>query len=202
MGFRFSLVLADSLYGESGFVNVLYELKLDFAVAIRSNHAVWLPRKQTVRHNRWRKFERVFSDGKTELRYIREIIFGKRRAQQFWELTDPETLPKNGTWYVMTHIPNLKYHQVGNLYGLRNWVEYGLKQSKNELGWADFRMTSYAQIERWWEIVMSAYLLVSLHTCCINRNPPQHNLLLNPKQLLSNSCNTQTGIKPVAGNRC
>jgi len=145
-------------------VNVLYELKLDFAVAIRSNHAVWLPRKQTVRHNRWRKFERVFSDGKTELRYIREIIFGKRRAQQFWELTtDPETLPKNRTWYVMTHIPNLKYHQVGNLYGLRNWVEYGLKQSKNELGWADFRMTSYAQIERWWEIVMSAYLLVSLH---------------------------------------
>jgi len=142
-------------------VNVLYELKLDFAVAIRSNHAVWLPRKQTVRHNRWRKFERVFSDGKTELRYIREIIFGKRRAQQFWELT---TDPENGTWYVMTHIPNLKYHQVGNLYGLRNWVEYGLKQSKNELGWADFRMTSYAQIERWWEIVMSAYLLVSLHT--------------------------------------
>jgi len=48
-----------------------------------------------------------------------EIIFGKRRAQQFWELTtDPETLPKNRTWYVMTHIPNLKYHQVGNLYGL------------------------------------------------------------------------------------
>jgi len=40
-----SAVLADSLYGESGsgFVNVLYELKLDFAVAIRSNHAVWLP---------------------------------------------------------------------------------------------------------------------------------------------------------------
>jgi len=77
------------------------------------------------------KFERVFSDGKTEL--TSEKLF--LRAQQFWELTtDPETLPKNGTWYVMTHIPNLKYHQVGNLYGLRNWVEYGLKQSKNELG--------------------------------------------------------------------
>jgi len=97
MGFRFKLVLADSLYGESGcgFINVLYELKLDFVVAIRSNHAVW-PREQTVRCNRWRKFKRVFSDGKTELRYIREIIFGKRRTQQYWELTtDPETLPKN-----------------------------------------------------------------------------------------------------------
>jgi SRSO17 transposase len=64
-----------------------------------------------------------------------EIIFGKRRAEQFWEITtDPTTLPKNSTWCVMTRIPNLKYHQVGNFYGLRNWVEYGLKQSKNELG--------------------------------------------------------------------
>jgi len=71
-------------------VNVLYELKLDFAVAIRSNHAVWLPRKQTVRHNRWRKFERVFSDGKDRTAHPRNY-FGKRRAQQFWELTDPET---------------------------------------------------------------------------------------------------------------
>lgn len=43
-------------------------------------------------------------------------------------------------------------------------MEYGLKQSKNELGWADFRVTDYQQIEKWWEVVMSAYLLVSLHT--------------------------------------
>jgi len=132
-----------------------------------------------------------------------EKFFGKRRAQQFWELTtDPETL--NRTWYVMTHIPNLKYHQVGNLYGLRNWVEYGLKQSKNELGWADFRMTSYAQIERWWEIVMSAYLLVSLHTSLLHQPQlqPSTQPAAQPKALLSNSCNTQTGIKPVAGNRC
>ncbi len=137
MGFRFKLVLADSLYGESGcsFIDVLYQLKLDFVVAIRSNHAVWLPREQTVRSLSWRKFKRVFSDGKTEQRYIREIIYGKRRAQQYWQLTtDPETLPKNATWCVMTQIKNLKYDQVGNLYGLRNWVEYGLKQSKNELG--------------------------------------------------------------------
>ncbi|OWY64133.1 hypothetical protein B7486_48970 [cyanobacterium TDX16] len=71
----------------------------------------------------------------------------------------------------MTHIPNLKYHQVGNLYGLRDWVEYGLKQSKNELGWADFRVTDYTQIEKWWEIVMCAYLMVSLHSQVLN-NPP------------------------------
>jgi SRSO17 transposase len=171
LGFKFKLVLADSLYGESGsnFIDVLFELKLNFVVAIRSNHAVWLPKGQRVRSNRWREFERVFSDGKTQKRYIREIIYGRRRATQFWEITtDKETLPKNSTWCVMTHIPGLKYHQVGNLYGLRNWVEYGLKQSKNELGWADFRVTDYAQIEKWWEVVMSAYLLVSLHAVSLS----------------------------------
>jgi len=28
--------------------------------------------------------------------------------------------------------------KIGNTYGFRNWIEYGLKQAKNELGWADF----------------------------------------------------------------
>ena len=148
---------------------MLYELKLNFAVAIRSNHAVWLPKEQKVRCNSWREFERVFSNGKTQRRYIREVIFGKRRTTQFWQITtDKNTLPKNSTWDVMTHIPELKYHQVGNLYGLRNWVEYGLKQSKNELGWADLRITDYAQIQKWWELVMSAYLMVSLYSKALN----------------------------------
>lgn len=54
IGFKFKLVLADSLYGESNsnFLSVLSELKLDFVVAIRSNHGVWLPQGQKVRHNR------------------------------------------------------------------------------------------------------------------------------------------------------
>lgn len=171
MGFKFKLVLADSLYGESdgNFVSVLNKLKLNFVVAIRSNHTAWLPPGQRVRQNQWRKFERVFSDGSTQQRYIREIIFGKRREMQYWQITDdPKTLPKNSTWYVMTKVPGVKYKEVGNLYGLRNWVEYGLKQSKNELGWADFRVTNYAQIQKWWEVVMSAYLLVSLHADVLN----------------------------------
>jgi SRSO17 transposase len=170
MGFKIERVLADSLYGESGapFVNVLYDLKLPFVLAIRSNHGVLLPQGQRVRANRWRQFNRVFSNGKSEQRWIREIVYGKRRTTQFWQLTtDPQTLPANGTWYVMSHIDKVKYHEIGNLYGLRNWVEYGLRQSKNELGWADFRVTNYQQIEKWWEVVMSAYLLVSLHTSAL-----------------------------------
>jgi len=157
LGFKFELVLADSLTSESdvNFISILSKFKLNYLVAIRSNHGVWLPQGQNVRHNKWRKFELIFSNKETETRYIREIIFGKRRPRQYWQITtDPETLPDSSTWYVMSNISGVKYNEVGNLYGLRTWVEYGLKPSKNELGWADFRVTNYAVIEKWWEIVL------------------------------------------------
>lgn len=38
------------------------------------------------------------------------------------------------------------------------------KHAKNELGRADFRVTDDASIERWWESVSCAYLLVSLQS--------------------------------------
>jgi len=171
VGFKFELVLADSLYGESGsnFISVLTELKLSFVVAIRSNHGVWLPADARVRYNKWRTFDRIFADGKTEVRYIRELIYGKRGQRRYWQIsTDPITLPESSTWWVMTQVPGITYKQVGNLFGLRTWVEYGLKQSKDELGWADFRLTHYQHIQKWWEIVCSAYLLVSLYSEKLN----------------------------------
>jgi SRSO17 transposase len=56
MGFEIELILADSLSGESEttFLGCLEELKLNFIVAIRSNHGVWLPDEQKVGQNRWR----------------------------------------------------------------------------------------------------------------------------------------------------
>lgn len=64
-----------------------------------------------------------------------EIIFGKRRTQQYWELTtDPQTLPKNATWWVMTHMENLKYDKVGNLYGLRNALRVRLEAEQKRVG--------------------------------------------------------------------
>jgi hypothetical protein len=90
-----------------------------------------MPSHQRVRYNKWRKFNRIFADGNKQVRYIREVIYGKRRSRQYWKITtNPETVPHNETWSVMTRIPDVKYPQVGNFYGLRNWVEYGLKQSK------------------------------------------------------------------------
>jgi SRSO17 transposase len=171
MGFQFELVLADSLYGESkvNFVNVLDELKLPYILAIRSNHALWLPQDQEVIQQPWQKFERTFSNGTTEVRYMAEVIYGQPRRQQYWLLTtDPQTLPNNSTSFVMVAAPKVKLSEIGNSYGFRTWIEYGLKQSKDVLGWADFRMTSYDQIEKWWEMVMSAFLMVSLFADAFN----------------------------------
>jgi SRSO17 transposase len=163
-GFKFELVLADSLYGECHpFISLLNQFELQFIVAIRSNHGVWMPRGQRIRYTRWKAFERIFSNGKSEVRYLQEVIFGKRRTLRYWTITtDPLNLPENSTWFLMSNLPKALDKAVGNLYGLRTWVEYGFKHCKNHLGWADFRLTHYEQIERWWEVVFSAYLMVSL----------------------------------------
>jgi SRSO17 transposase len=137
MGFRFELVLADSLYGESkvNFVNVLDELKLPYILAIRSNHALWLPQDQQVYQEPWQEFKRTFSNGTTEVRYMAQVIYGQRRRKQYWLLTtDPKTLPDNSTSFVMVCAPSIKLTEIGDSYGFRTWIEYGLKQAKDALG--------------------------------------------------------------------
>ncbi len=167
-GFNIELVLADSLYGEqrvgqlcrleatanpegesSQFIRKVAEYKLSYVVSIRSNHGVWLPAGQSVRANKWCKFERTFSNQKSETRYIREIIYGKKRAITYWEITtDPETMPENSTSFVMTNLQGNLKKILGDLYGLRTWVEYGFRQCKQELGWTDYRFTNFQHIER------------------------------------------------------
>lgn len=115
-GFEIELVLADSLYGESSvFRQKLDEHKIPWILAIRSNHGAWLSSEERVRANKWCKFERIFSDRTSEIRYIREIIFGHRSQKTYWEVTtDPETLPENSTSFVMTNLQG-KTHQIGNI---------------------------------------------------------------------------------------
>ncbi|MBE9054419.1 IS701 family transposase [Nostocales cyanobacterium LEGE 11386] len=165
-GFNIKLVLADSLYGESSeFIRKLNEYELAYVVAIRNNHGVWLPANQGVRANKWCKFERTFSNQKSEIRYIREIVYGKRRAITYWEITtDPETMPENSTSFIMTNLQGNLKKTLGDLYGLRTWVEYGFRQCKQELGWTDYRFTNFKDIERWWEIIFCVYTMISLNS--------------------------------------
>jgi SRSO17 transposase len=208
-GFNIELVLADSLYGEaSSFLATLNKYKLLWVVAIRSNHGVWMPSSQKVRANKWCKFERIFSNQKSETRYIREIVYGKRNKITYWEITtDPETMPENSTSFVMTNISEKtsKLKKIlGNLYGLRTWVEYGFRQCKQELGWTDYRLTNFEDINKWWEIIMSTYLMISFNT--------ENFLSLNSSELDAQSSKTtlnfaehrqwnhQTGWKNVLNN--
>lgn len=164
-GLRIKLVLADSLYGESGdVIRVLEQLKLEFIVAIRSNHGVLMPALSRKRYNSWKAYKQELSHRRTETRYLREIIFGQRRRLRYYQISKSNTPDPTGdeSWYVMTNLSVENPLNVAQLYSLRNWIEYGFKQVKNELGWADFRLTDYASIERWWELVFSAYLLVSI----------------------------------------
>lgn len=168
-GYKISLVLADSLYCESGdFIQALIKNKLNYIVAIRNNHGVWMPSEQRVRSNKWDEFERVFSDGRKENRYIREIIYGKRGKITYWQITtDKKLLPENGTSFVMTNLQGTRTSlkkKIGNLYGQRTWVEYGFRQCKQELGWTDYRLTKAEDILKWWEIINSVYWMISMNT--------------------------------------
>jgi Transposase DDE domain len=171
------LVLADSLYGEaSSFIRTLEKHQLAWVLAIRSNHGVWLSSEQKVRANQWCKFKRTFSNQTSEIRYLREIIYGKRNKRTYWEITtDPQTMPENSTSFVMTNIQATRSKMketLGNLYGLRTWVEYGFRQCKQELGWTHYRFINFQEIEKWWEIIFSAYWMVSSHSkvlCNLNQ---------------------------------
>jgi len=164
--FQIELVLADSLYGESGdVISMLERLELPFIVAIRSNHGVLVAPGQKVRYNRWRAYVQPLSHRQPETGYIRETVFGKVRSIHYYEIskTDSPTTAPLETWFIMTNLPKSWQLQLGKQYSLRGGIEYGFKQVKNELGWADFRLTDYASIARWWEMVLSAYLLVTWH---------------------------------------
>jgi SRSO17 transposase len=166
LGFVIERVLADSLYGESAAViSRLEKLSLPYIVAIRSNHGVLMTKGQRVRYNRWRAYEQPLSERSSERRYIREIIFGHRRKVRYYQITkgSTEEPDKADSWFIMTNLGGDILLSVATQYSLRMWIEYGFKQVKHELGWHDYRLTDYNSIERWWEIVFCAYLLVSLH---------------------------------------
>ncbi len=86
-GFTLELVLADSLYGESGDVTgEISQQQLPYIVTIRSNHPVLMLKEWKVRYNRWHGYQQLLSHRQSEQRWIREIIVGKPRQVWFSRL--------------------------------------------------------------------------------------------------------------------
>jgi len=196
MGFRFKLVLADSLYGESGcgFINVLYELKLD-VVAIRSNHAVWLPREQTVRCNRCASLSACSAMVKLSFVIFEKLFLASAALNNIgnWPPTQRRCQRMQlGVWWRTLRSSSMTKLAI---YGLRNWVEW-LEAEQERVGMGRF---SRHELCSDWALVGDGDECVfgqSPHKHCISLN---HNLrsnaMLNPKQSCSNSHNIRVGIR-------
>jgi DDE superfamily endonuclease len=188
----FRAVVADCFYGDNtGFTEALGAAKVAYVLAVKPRKGVWAPADaaHTPREaaaelawtspeqpGDWTPVTRRFRDGHTETWWAADARLPAagwgpdRRIRLVIATTDPATLPKLTTWYLVTNLPDPNRHrradaafppadlaEVVRLYGLRNWVEQSYKQVKHELGWADFQVRTDRAIRRHWQLVCCAF---------------------------------------------
>ncbi len=122
----------------------------------------------------WTAVTRTFRDGHAETWWAAEAALGGWGPDGTRRLVvataDPGALPDNATWYLVTNLPRpggpreagsphpaASLAEVTRIYGVRNWVEQGYKQVKDELGWADFQVRSDLAIRRHQVLVNCAF---------------------------------------------
>jgi hypothetical protein len=191
----FRAVVADSLYGEHPeFTRTLWQAEVPLVLAIKPSQIVWTPPPEPGspwaaadrlrwgptndegHPGAWTGVVRRFHDEHEETWWAVDLelggSYGPERSYRLVVATsDPRTLPKASTWYLITTLPlpgtrRAAEHpalpaadlaEVVRLYGLRQWVEQGYKQVKQELGWADFQVRSDRAIRRHWALVCCAF---------------------------------------------
>jgi hypothetical protein len=190
-GIGFRAVVADCFYGDNtGFTEALGRAGVAYVLAVKPRKGVWAPAEEahTPREaaadlawtspqqpGDWTKVTRRFRDGHTQIWWAADAALPAagwgpdQRLRLVVATTDPATLPKLSTWYLLTNLPHPQRQrphpafppadlaEVVRLYSLRNWVEHGYKQVKNELGWADFQVRSDRAIRRHWQLVCCAF---------------------------------------------
>jgi hypothetical protein len=188
----FRAVVADCFYGDNtGFTEALGRAGVAYVLAVKPRKGVWAPEDAAhtpveaarelawtspERPGDWTPITRRFRDGHTQTWWAADAALPAagwgpdRRLRLVVATTDPATLPKLTTWYLVTNLPRPGRHrrarasllpadlaEVVRLYSLRNWVEQGYKQVKHELGWADFQVRSDRAIRRHWQLVCCAF---------------------------------------------
>ena len=189
IGFR--AVVADCFYGDNvGFCEALGRAGVAYVLAVKPRKGMWAPAEEAhtpqeatrqlawsgpEQPGDWTPITRRFRDGHTETWWAADASLPAagwgpdQRLRLVVATTDPATLPRLTTWYLLTNLPHPERRrtrplfppadlaEVVRLYGLRNWVEQGYKQVKGELGWADFQVRSDRAIRRHWLLVCCAF---------------------------------------------
>jgi hypothetical protein len=188
----FRAVVADCLYGENpDFQSTLWKAKVPYVLSLRPHKGRWAEQEaahtpeeaaQRMRWDGpqdpgdWEAIVRTFKDGHTEKWWAVEVStlvgYGPEKSIRLVAVsTDPETLPTNSSWYLMTNLPApglwraqeespfeaADLCEVVRIYGLRQWVEQSYRQIKGELGFSDFQVRSDPAIRRHWELVLCAF---------------------------------------------
>jgi hypothetical protein len=190
-GIGFRAVVADCFYGDNtGFTEALGRASVAYVLAVKPRKGVWAPAdelhtpQEAARQlawggpqepGDWTPITRRFRDGHTETWWAADASLPaagwgpSRRIRLVVATTDPATLPRLTTWYLITNLPHPERRrarpalapadlaEVVRLYSLRNWVEQSYKQVKHELGWADFQVRGDRAIRRHWQLVCCAF---------------------------------------------
>ena len=137
----------------------------------------------------WRPVTRTFRDGHAETWWAAAATLGWWGPDGVRRLVvataDPATLPDKATWHLVTNLPRpgdpresdsphpaADLAEIVRLYAIRNWIEQGYKQVKDELGWADFQVRSDVAIRRHQALVNCAFSFC--WAAWFADHPPQH----------------------------
>jgi SRSO17 transposase len=190
-GIGFRAVVADCFYGDNeGFVPALGRAGVASVLAVKPRKGAWAPEEEThtpveaagqlawsgpEQPGDWAPVTRRFRDGHTQTWWAADASLPaagwgpQRRLRLVVATTDPATLPKLTTWYLITNLGRpagrrrrsafapADLAEVVGLYSLRNWVEQSYKQVQHELGWADFQVRGDRAIRRHWTLVWCAF---------------------------------------------
>lgn len=188
----FRAVVADCLYGENpDFESALWRRRVPYVLSLRPHKGRWA--EQEAAHTpeeaaqrmgwnsaqepgAWKSIVRTFKDGHQERWWAVEVTtlvgYSPEESVRLVAVsTDPQTLPANSTWYLVTNLaaPDSRRAreeslfeaadlcEVVRIYGLRQWVEQSYKQVKGELGFSDFQVRRDHAIRRHWELVFCAF---------------------------------------------
>lgn len=185
-GLNFRAVVMDPWYGRAGkFLQSLADAELTFVAALeaRSKVTTKLPTdpfrdtphrvEEALGALRPEDYEKVTLTHRkgtvirwaAELRVHREGMKGKQRLVVVVE--DPQTPTVGEPWFLLTNAPRdtVTRAEVVRIYHLRNWIEQGYKESKQELGANQCVCVGEKTQLRHWLLAFAAHSLVTLLRC-------------------------------------